>query len=149
MTTRTNGTVPTKTWFLPSPEASLPALSPDQYEDRFLQAIADAVRSLQLDHPALPEEVLQDQAKARRYFAVEGLTHSFFAKVFPSCLMNVAAKCPYQDVRQEIIEDIYCEEVTDPDAQDVCHIEVLYHDAEVLGMSREEVEAFEPTPIFM
>src|SRR5205823_6377485 len=37
----------------------------------------------------------------------------------------------------------------DPDAGGICHIEVLYHDAEMLGMSRTEVEAFEPTPIIM
>jgi pyrroloquinoline quinone (PQQ) biosynthesis protein C len=141
--------ITSKTFFLPSSQVAEPALSPDEYEHRFLEAIAESVRAFKPDNQPLPEEVLRDPARASRYFAVEGLTHSFFAKVFPSCLMNVAAKCPYQDVRREIIEDCYCEEVNDPDAGDICHVEILYRDAQALGMSREEVEAFEPTPIIM
>lgn len=149
MTAAATDVITSKTFFLPPSQVAEPALSPDDYEHRFLQAIAESVRAFKPDNQPLPEEVLRDPARASRYFAVEGLTHSFFAKVFPSCLMNVAAKCPYQDVRREIIEDCYCEEVNDPDAGDICHVEILYRDAQPLGMSREEVEAFEPTPIIM
>ena len=121
--------ITTRTLFRPPAAAMGPALSPDEYEHEFLQAIAEAVRSFRTPEEPLPDVVLADQAKARLYFAIDGMTHSFFAKVFPSCLMNVAAKCPYQDVRREIIEDCYCEEITDPDARDMCHVEVLYYDA--------------------
>jgi pyrroloquinoline quinone (PQQ) biosynthesis protein C len=141
--------ITTKTLFRPTAAATGPALSPDEYEHEFLQAIAEAVRSFRTPEEPLPDVVLTDQAKARRYFAIDGMTHSFFAKVFPSCLMNVASKCPYSDVRREIIEDCYCEEITDPDARDMCHVEVLYYDAELLGLAREEVEAFEVSPILM
>ena len=39
--------------------------------------------------------------------------------------------------------------MSDPDADGMCHIEVLYYDSGQLGITREEAEAFEPTPIFM
>ena len=41
------------------------------------------------------------------------------------------------------------EEVADPDAQGLSHIEVLYRDVEVVGIAREEVENFQPTPVLM
>lgn len=147
MNIETPDVITTQTLFRQTPATAEAPLSPDEYEHEFLQAIAEAVRSFQPSADPLPEVVLTDRAKAKRYFAVEGMTHSFFAKVFPSCLMHVASKCPYSDVRREIIEDCYCEEVTDPDARGMCHVEVLYHDAELLGLPREEVEAFEPSPI--
>jgi pyrroloquinoline quinone (PQQ) biosynthesis protein C len=77
------------------------------------------------------------------------MLHSVFAKLFPSYLMNVAASCPYQDVRQEILKDCWDEEVADPDAQGMSHIEVLYSDVAVMGVTQEEVENFEPTPVLM
>ena len=41
MSVHTATSIPTKTLFLPPPEASQPALAPEEYEHRFLQAIAD------------------------------------------------------------------------------------------------------------
>ena len=126
-----------------------PALSPQEYEQRFLETIAAAVRSFHAPQPIVPENLLNDRERLMRYFGVEAVTHSFFAKMFPSYLMNVATKCPYQDVRREIIEDCYCEEVTDPDAGGISHIDVLYHDGEALGISRAEAEAMEPSIVMM
>ena len=140
--------ITTKTFFRVPPETGGPAFSPEEYEGRFLQAQADVVRTY-TKHPPIPDEVLNDREKARRYFGVWQMNHSFFAKMFPSYLMNIAAKCPYQDVRREILHDCWDEEVSDPDADGMCHIEVLYYDSLQLGITREEAEAFEPTPIFM
>ena len=142
-------TIVTKTMFRFPLERSTNALSPEEYEHRFLQAVADSFRAFRNDHLPLPEEVLKDTRTARRFFGIERMLHSFFAKMFPSYLMNVAAKCPYQEVRQEILRDCWDEEVSDPDAQGMCHIEVLHRDTELLGVSREESENFEPTPVLM
>ena len=141
--------ITTKTVYRTPLEFAPNALPPDQYVDAFLKVQAETVRSFQSGKPQLPAEVLENQATARRYFGVWQMNHSFFAKMFPSYLMNVAAKCPYQDVRREILKDCNDEEVSDPDANGLCHIEVLYHDAALFGISREEVEAFEPTAILL
>ena len=138
----------TRTYFL-YPERSPDALPPEEYEDKFLQAIAESFRAFRSDHTPVPEVVLKDPKVARRFYGIERMLHSIFAKMFPSYLMNVAASCPYQDVRQEILKDCWDEEVADPDAQGMAHIEVLYRDVEVLGISREEVENFQPTPVLM
>ena len=139
----------TRTYFLSPLERSADALSPEDYEDKFLQAVADSIRAFRRDHIPLPEIVLNDPKVARRFFGIERMLHSVFAKLFPSYLMNVAASCPYQDVRQDILKDCMDEEVGDPDAEGLCHIEVLYRDVEALGISRKEVEDFQPTPVLM
>lgn len=141
--------ITTKTIFQNSLDRTANAPSTEEYEHRFLAAQAETVKSFRNNSPPLPEQVLHDRTKAKRFFGVYQMTHNFFAKMFPSYLMNVAAKCPYQDVRREILKDCWDEEVGDADARGMCHIEVLYHDAELLGISREEVEAFEPTPVFI
>ena len=97
----------TRTYFLYPLERSPDALSPEEYEHKFLQAIADSFRAFRSDHTPLPEVVLKDPKVARRFFGIERMLHSIFAKMFPSYLMNVAASCPYQDVRQEILKDCW------------------------------------------
>ena len=139
----------TRTYFLYPLERAPDALSPDEYEQKFLEAIAESFRAFRSDHVPLPEVVLKDTKLARRFFGIERMLHSVFAKLFPSYLMNVAASCPYQDVRQEILKDCWDEEVADPDAQGKSHIEVLYGDVAVMGIAQEEVENFEPTPVLM
>ncbi|HEX6801266.1 MAG TPA: iron-containing redox enzyme family protein [Candidatus Binatia bacterium] len=149
MTTLNGETKITRTYFLYPLERSPDALSVEEYEHRFLQAIAESFRAFRVDHVPLPDIVFKDTKVARRFFGIERMLHSIFAKLFPSYLMNVAASCPYQDVRQDILKDCWDEEVADPDAQGVPHIEVLYRDVEAMGIARDEVENFEPTPVLM
>lgn len=149
MSLASGNTKVTRTYFLYPLERAPDALSPEEFEHKFLEAIADSFRAFRSDHTPLPEVVLKDPKVARRFFGTERMLHSIFAKMFPSYLMNVAASCPYQDVRQEILKDCLDEEVADPDAQGLSHIEVLYRDVEVVGISREEVENFQPTPVLM
>src|SRR5262245_15575530 len=149
MTTLNGETKITRTYFLYPLGRSPDALSAEEYEHRFLQAIAESFRAFRVDHVPLPDVVFKDASVARRFFGIERMLHSIFAKLFPSYLMNVAASCPYQDVRQDILKDCWDEEVADPDAQGVPHIEVLYRDVEAMGISRHEVENFEPTPVLM
>jgi pyrroloquinoline quinone (PQQ) biosynthesis protein C len=94
---------------------------------------------------AVPEQY--DQAQARLYHATSLKYFSNFAWRFPSWLLEIAARCPYQDVRREIIEDCTDEEVGDEDAGGRCHVDVLYEEAEACGISREEIASTEPTPL--
>lgn len=96
---------------------------------------------------AFPESL--DEEQARKFHGTFMTYFSFFAWKFPSWLMNVAAACPFQDVRRTIIEDCVDEEVGDEDANGRCHIEVLYDEAEACGVSREEIFAAEPTPVLL
>ena len=61
--------ITTKTFFRVPPESDAAPLPPDEYEARFLQAQADTVRAYP-NHPPIPDEVLTDSDKARRYFGV-------------------------------------------------------------------------------
>ena len=139
----------TTTVFRSSLERAPNALSAEEYERKFLEVVTESFKLFRSDNTPLPQELFDDPDKAKRYFGIYRMLHSFFAKMFPSFLLNVASRCPYQDVRREILKDCWDEEVSDPDANGMCHIEVLHHDAEQLGVSREEVESFEPTPIIM
>ena len=75
--------ITTKTFFRVPSESDAAALPPDEYEARFLQVQAEAVRAFR-NHPPLPDEVLNDREKARRYFGVWQMNHSFFARCFPA-----------------------------------------------------------------
>jgi len=88
-----------------------------------------------------------DQTQARLYHATSMKNFSFFAWRFPSWLLEVASRCPYQDVRREIIQDCVDEEVGDEDANGRCHVDVLYDETEACGITRDEVAATPPTPL--
>jgi pyrroloquinoline quinone (PQQ) biosynthesis protein C len=119
-------------------------------EEEFEALLIDTVVSSQLhvgDLFSIPAELGQDQA---RLFHATWLKYfSFFAWKFPSCLLAVASRCPYQDVRREIIEDCVDEEVGDEDASGRCHVDVLYEEAEACGITRDEIAATPPTPTIL
>jgi pyrroloquinoline quinone (PQQ) biosynthesis protein C len=116
--------------------------SPEKFEKRLVETVVDTVMS-SMQPPVIPPHYTQDQA--RLYHATWLKHFSFFAWRFPSWLLEVASRCPYQDVRREIIEDCTDEEVGDEDAGGRCHVDVLYEEAEACGITREEIAATEPT----
>ena len=117
---------------------------PDKFETRLVQTVVDTVFA-QMAPPVIPPQY--DQAQARLYHGTWLKNFSFFAWRFPSWLLEIASRCPYQDVRREIIEDCVDEEVGDEDADGRCHVDVLYEEAEACGITREEIASTEPTPI--
>jgi pyrroloquinoline quinone (PQQ) biosynthesis protein C len=122
------------------------ALSPEEFQDEYVEAIVKTFMR-HVPKPGVPEGLAPEDA---RRFHGNLLKHfSFFAWVFPSWLMSISSRCPYQDVRAEVIKDCVDEEVGDPDADGACHIEVLYQEAEACGVSREEIFATEPNPEIM
>jgi hypothetical protein len=118
--------------------------SPDKFEARLVETVVTSVFA-HMKPPAIPDHF--DQAQARLHHATSLQYFSFFAWRFPSWLLEIAARCPYQDVRREIISDCTDEEVGDEDAGGRCHVDVLYEEAEACGITREEIAATEPTPL--
>ena len=127
----------------PTPVYREGALPPDEFETEFCESMMRTALAI-LPQPGMPPGIAP--AAARRYHGTFLKYFSFFAWKFPSWLMAVATQCPYIDVRKEIIEDCVDEEVGDPDAAGKCHIDVLYDEAEAVGISRDEIYAARPTP---
>jgi pyrroloquinoline quinone (PQQ) biosynthesis protein C len=131
----------------PIPEYEPGALSPEEFEAEFCDALVSAQLEFN-ERDMLPFRDLTPE-QARRYHATFLKYLSFFAWKFPSWLMAVASLCPYQDVRKDILEDCWDEEVGDVDAEGACHIDVLYEEAEVCGINRQEIfDTFATPPIF-
>jgi pyrroloquinoline quinone (PQQ) biosynthesis protein C len=119
--------------------------TPDEFQARLVETVVKTSLA-SLGRPfVVPAEYTQ--AQARIYHATWLQYFSFFAWRFPSWLLEVAARCPYQDVRREIIADCADEEVGDEDAGGRCHVDVLYDEAEACGIPREVVAATQPTAL--
>jgi pyrroloquinoline quinone (PQQ) biosynthesis protein C len=120
-------------------------ISPDEFQDKLVETIVKTAMECMQRPFAIPEHY--DQKQARLFHATAMKYFSFFAWRFPSWLLEVASRCPYQDVRREIIQDCVDEEVGDEDANGRCHVDVLYEEVEACGITRDEVAATPPTPL--
>ena len=119
--------------------------SPEVFETRLIETVVTTMLRAMQRPFAIPDEY--DQAQGRLFHATSLKNFSFFAWRFPSWLLEIASRCPYQEVRREIIEDCVDEEVGDEDAGGRCHVDVLYEEAEACGITRDEIASTEPTPI--
>jgi len=128
------------------PRRGADAMSEQEFRERLVETVVRARLKMDAGY-GFPAEL--DQAQARLYHATFMKNFSYFAWKFPSWLLEIASRCPFQDVRRTIIEDCVDEEVGDTDADDRCHIDVLYDEAEACGMSREEIAATPATPILL
>ncbi len=120
-------------------------ISPEEFQAQLVETIVVTAAKYMKRPFAIPEHY--DQTQARLYHATAMKYFSFFAWRFPSWLLEVASRCPYQDVRREIIQDCVDEEVGDEDANGRCHVDVLYEEVEACGITREEVAATPPSPL--
>ncbi|MBX7430519.1 iron-containing redox enzyme family protein [Mycobacterium sp. Y57] len=120
-------------------------VSPDKFEDLLVETVVTAAMASIKKPFVIPDHYTQ--AQARLYHGTSLKYFSFFAWRFPSWLLEVASRCPYQDVRRELIEDCVDEEVGDEDAGGRCHVDVLYEEAEACGISREEIATTAPSPL--
>lgn len=144
------------------PPVHSPPMTATQMEQKLLSsqdlesAILNTAIQVQRDYPrffSLPDGL--DTQALRKYEGTTRRHFEYFSRKFPSMLMNVASRCPHLEVRQEILRDCFDEEVHDWDTgkftstppEGISHREVLYRDCEKLGVSREEVDSTEPTPI--
>jgi len=128
------------------PPRSADAMSEEEFKERLIDTVVRTRLAMDAGY-AFPTEL--DQAQGRLYHATFLQHFSYFAWKFPSWLMEVASRCPYQDVRRTVIEDCVDEEVADVDADGRCHIDVLYEEAEACGLPREEIAATQATPIVL
>lgn len=121
------------------------SVSPDEFEAKLVETIMTTA----IEHMKRPFVIPDhyDQTQARLYHATSMKYFSYFAWRFPSWLLEIASRCPYQEVRREIIEDCIDEEVGDEDAGGRCHIDVLYEEAEATGIDRDEIASTPPTPM--
>jgi pyrroloquinoline quinone (PQQ) biosynthesis protein C len=118
--------------------------SPEHFETELVE-LAVKTQMEAFGRTRMPEDL--DREQARLYHATWLQNFSYFAWRFPSWLLDIGSRCPYQDVRREIIQDCVDEEVGDEDAGGRCHIDVLYEEAEACGLSRDQITAAEPTPV--
>jgi pyrroloquinoline quinone (PQQ) biosynthesis protein C len=131
----------------PTPVYEPGALPPLEFENEFCETLMRTVLENAPPGSRMPDGMTPQQARVHHGTYLKYM--SFFAWKFPSWLMSVASLCPYQDVRKEIIKDCVDEEVGDPDAGGRCHIDLLYDEAEVCGVSRQEIFETEPTPVIL
>lgn len=129
-----------------APEYSSNAMSEQEFEDRIIETVVRARLNMDAGY-AFPDGL--DHAKGRLYHGTFLSHFSFFAWKFPSWLMEIASRCPYQDVRREIIHDCVDEEVADDEADGLCHLDLLYEEVEACGIPRAQVAALEPTPVVL
>lgn len=129
-----------------APARSVDAMSEQEFHDAYIEAVTEAQMGLLL--MLAPPQGLT-QAEARLHQATYLKYFSFFAWKFPSWLGAIADRCPHQDVRRTIIEDLVDEEVGDMEAGGRCHIDILYDEAEACGMSRAEIVATQATPMIV
>ena len=120
-------------------------VSPQDFEAKLVETIVLAAVEHMKRPFAIPAHY--DQTQARLYHATALKYFSFFAWRFPSWLLAIASRCPYQDVRREIIQDCVDEEVGGEDANGRCHVDVLYEEVEACGILREDVAATPPSPL--
>jgi hypothetical protein len=120
-------------------------ISPEEFQDKLVEVVVTTAAQHMKKPFAIPEHY--DQMQARLYHATAMKYFSFFAWRFPSWLLEVASRCPYQDVRREIIQDCVDEEVGDEDANGRCHVDVLYDEVEACGIAREDVASTPPSPL--
>ncbi|BBY38020.1 hypothetical protein MMAN_21540 [Mycobacterium mantenii] len=121
------------------------SISPEEFQAQLVEVIVKTAAEHMKKPFAIPQHY--DQTQARLYHATAMKYFSFFAWRFPSWLLEVASRCPYQDVRREIIQDCVDEEVGDEDANGRCHVDVLYDEVEACGIAREDVAATPPSPL--
>ena len=77
--------------------------SPDKFEQRLVETVVTTALASMKGTFVIPAEYTQEQA--RLYHATSLMHFSHFAWRFPSWLLEIAARCPYQEVRREIIDD--------------------------------------------
>lgn len=120
-------------------------ISPEDFQAQLVETVVTTAMEHMKRPFVIPDHY--DQTQARLYHATSMKYFSFFAWRFPSWLLEIASRCPYQDVRREIIQDCVDEEVGDEDANGRCHVDVLYDETEACGVAREDVAAT-PRPRF-
>jgi pyrroloquinoline quinone (PQQ) biosynthesis protein C len=87
-------------------------------------------------------------AFSREYLSREGalvfsLEHCQLTDRFPRWLGNIIANCPYIDVRANMIENLYVEEVKDPTIE-LGHNESMWQFAIALGATQDQILQYEP-----
>src|SRR5665213_2550511 len=84
-----------------------------QTPNEFAKAYLDVLQETRYGTPSIFEEYVRGHV-TREGARVYALEHCVFAANFPRWLSNIIGNCPHLDVRKFLIENIYTEEVNDP-----------------------------------
>ncbi|GBC77545.1 PqqC-like protein [bacterium HR08] len=108
----------------------------------------EAIRRMQrayLEDPTSPSRALFQELQTREeaIFALRQV--SLWARNFPRWCANVVQRCPFLEVRQKVIRDMYDEEIGDALGR-TPHYLLLCRVLEALGATREQIEATRPLP---
>jgi pyrroloquinoline quinone (PQQ) biosynthesis protein C len=108
----------------------------------------EAIRRMQqayLKDPASPSKFLFRELETREEAIFVFRQISLWARNFPRWCANVVDRCPYLEVRQKLIKDMYDEEIGDKLAN-TPHYLLLSRFIQALGASASDVDATRPLP---
>ncbi len=97
-----------------------------------------------LEDPASPKVFRDLQTREEAIFALRQI--SLWARNFPRWCANVMQQCPYLEVRQKLIKDMFDEEIGDAWGN-TPHYVLLSRLIQALGATAEQVEATRPLPL--
>ncbi len=107
--------------------------SRDDFEDRMAQTIWE---NRWKNHTAYETFIKHHMCiEGAKVYAME---HAVFANHFPRWFGSMVANCPHLKARQYMIENMYVEEVTDPEVENG-HYESLVDYGVALGLEREAI----------
>jgi pyrroloquinoline quinone (PQQ) biosynthesis protein C len=109
-------------------------------------AAREAIRGMQrayLEDTVSPSKFLFRELQTRQEAIFAFRQISLWARNFPRWCANVVQRCPYLDVRQRLIKDMYDEEIGDRLAN-TPHYLLLTRLVQALGASASEVDATRP-----
>jgi pyrroloquinoline quinone (PQQ) biosynthesis protein C len=107
--------------------------SRDEFEDRMAEAIWE---NRWKNHTAYETFIKNHMCiEGAKVYAME---HAVFANHFPRWFGSMVANCPHLKARQYMIENMYVEEVTDPEVENG-HYESLVDYGVALGLDRDEI----------
>lgn len=114
-------------------------LSPKEFDDLIHQEVG----KLWWENPAdiIPYIQGNPTADGMRVFSLE---HCYFAERFPRWFGNIVANCPILAARQYMIENMFVEEVKDPEI-DAGHYESMVDFAVATGAIRQDVYDYRPS----
>jgi pyrroloquinoline quinone (PQQ) biosynthesis protein C len=107
--------------------------------------LVDVVAETYLRYPNRWFDLRRAQAFTLQDLRVYLKQFAFVARNFPRWLANVTANCPVLEVRQQLIRNMWDEDVKDSEFGD-CHYNFLLRFGRAVGLKDEEIHGAEPFP---
>lgn len=112
--------------------------------EEFKEAVTSLIGALRRE-PDL-KEVAEQRGLTREGARRMVLERSWFNRAWPRWLAGVTTNCPYKDVNKYLIANMYEEGVNDHRVG-TDHNELLLRMGEALGLTRDEINAYQASPV--